>query len=146
MTRTLSLLFIAVMSSSVAGCGIEPALSGKARSEYLDSIKPYLHYWVKPGMTEESRRQDSWECGAATTEIAAEHVIFPDKVLENEKQAHETTDVPAINRLRDKWGDCMKEKGYEYVWNGPPLRQEAKPWYDIRQLAGSADPSLRRQS
>ncbi|MGM0516887.1 MAG: hypothetical protein ACQER6_04740 [Pseudomonadota bacterium] len=127
----LSSLSPLVLSSCAIGpggiCGPQTPLYECMNPNYPESIKPYLHYWVKPGMTEESQRQDSWECGAAPTELAAEHVIFPDKVLESEKQAHETTDVPAINRLRDKWGDCMKEKGYEYVWTGRPLRQEAKP-------------------
>ena len=40
------------------------------------NIKPYLHYWEKPAMTEESRREDSWSCGAGDTIYGADHVAF----------------------------------------------------------------------
>ncbi|MGM0516885.1 MAG: hypothetical protein ACQER6_04730 [Pseudomonadota bacterium] len=110
MTRTISLLFIAVMSSSVAGCGIEPALSGKARSEYLDSIKPYLHYWVKPGMTEESRRQDSRECRIGGVSPGKIHrPEFKNAVRPGEKEQD------AYLRLVHEWEKCMLGKGYRFT-------------------------------
>jgi len=36
---------------------------GKARGDYLKSIKPYLTFWDKPAMTSEDRRDDWVECG-----------------------------------------------------------------------------------
>lgn len=95
-------------------CGTQVALSGKAYSDYQNSLKPYSHYWQKPGVTLESRRQDSWNCGAGPTIYAADHVIFPPEVEKRERRAEEEGNLPAYYRLSSRWVECMKAKGY--VW------------------------------
>jgi hypothetical protein len=96
------------------GCGIEPALSGKARGDYLKSIKPYLQYWEKEGVTVEGRREDSWACGAARTVHGASHVIFSDEQEKAERRPGENNDFAARERLSRAWVECMKAKGYHY--------------------------------
>lgn len=60
MTRVLAMILASILL--LAGCGSQVALSGKARTEYIKSIKPYIAHWEKEGMTEE-RRQDWVVCG-----------------------------------------------------------------------------------
>lgn len=43
----------ALFCLALAGCGTQVALSGRAYEEYQKSIKPYIEYWEKPGMTEQ---------------------------------------------------------------------------------------------
>ena len=53
-------------------------LSGQAREDYIKSIKAYGAYWVKPGMTTESWRQDWVEY---LGHVAGLHVIDADGTL-----------------------------------------------------------------
>lgn len=79
------------------------------------SIKPYGAHWVKERMTRESRRNDSWACGAARTVIGAEHPVFPDDELKRAKLPTDPNDILANNRLTKKWATCMRDKGYVYI-------------------------------
>jgi hypothetical protein len=79
------------------------------------SIKPYGAHWVKEGMTRESRREDSWACGAARTVIGAEHPVFPDDELKAAKLPSDLNDILAIGRVTDKWAICMQAKGYTRI-------------------------------
>lgn len=100
----------------LSGCiNIEPALSGKAFDDYQKSIKAYIEYWEKPGMTVEGRRADSWACGAARTIHAADRVVFPPEVEKAEKRPDEKNEMAAFWRLRARWNQCMEAKGYDYV-------------------------------
>jgi hypothetical protein len=91
----------------LTGCiNIEPALSGKAYDDYQKSIKPYLHYWEKPGMTEESRRTDWVACGGMVNgsySSDAPSGAKTEAILESAAIKRETI------------GGCMKAKGYRYV-------------------------------
>jgi hypothetical protein len=97
-----------------AGCGSQIAISGKERTEYLQSIKPYGAHWVKEGMTRESRRADSWDCGAARTEVGAVHPVFPEDQLKAAKLPTDLNDILAITRLTKSWAACMQTRGYVY--------------------------------
>jgi hypothetical protein len=57
-------------------------------------------------MTRESRRNDSWACGALPTTYAADHAM----VTEGANQGGET-DL----RLSKQWIACMKSKGYVHL-------------------------------
>lgn len=59
--QTITLLFTLLCT----GCGSQLAITGKERTEYLRSIKPYGAHWIKEGMTRESRRADFVDCGGA---------------------------------------------------------------------------------
>lgn len=94
----------------LSGCGTQVPLSGRAFDEYMKSIKPYLQYWEKPGMTVEGRRVDSKECGGLNDSIQ----FIGTQVV---KAAHlpGETENQTETRLRQDWVACMREKGYRYV-------------------------------
>ena len=103
----------------LGACGIGPhqmnGVSGRERTEYLNSIKPYGAHWVKEGMTREDRKQDSWACGAARTEVGAVHPVFPEDELKAAKLPDDLNDILAISRLTKNWASCMRTKGYVYI-------------------------------
>jgi hypothetical protein len=103
MALTLSLL--------LAGCGIGGySMTGMVLEKDLKSIKPYLQYWEKPGMTVEGRIMDSKECGGLNDSLQ----FTGTRVL---KAAHRPgeTERETETRLRQDWVACMREKGYRYV-------------------------------
>lgn len=108
------ILLVALLCLASAGCGTQVALSGQAYEEYQKSIKPYIAYWEKHGMTEEGRRADSWACGAARTIHAADNVVFPPEAEKAERRPDEKNEMAAFWRLRNKWNQCMEGKGYIY--------------------------------
>ena len=67
---------------------------------------PFLAHWIKEDMTRESRRNDSWACGALPTTYAADHAM----VTEGKYQGGEM-DL----RLSKQWVACMKSKGYVHL-------------------------------
>ncbi len=108
-------LIFTLVALVCAGCGSQIAISGKERTEYLRSIKPYGAHWVKDGMTREGRKQDSWMCGAARTEVGAVHPVFPEDQLKAAKLPTDFNDILAISRLTKSWASCMQTKGYVYI-------------------------------
>lgn len=94
-----------------AGCGSQIAISGKERTEYLRSIKPYGAHWVKEGMTRESRRADLRACGS----VNFENVRFTEMQIEAARLPTDPNDINAFLRLRDQLGQCMAERGYRPV-------------------------------
>lgn len=86
-------------------------ISGQAREDYLASIKPYLQYWEKPGMTPEGRRADSAACGAIGKDDRADIASARIKAAQRPGETERETDT----RLGHDWVACMKEKGYRYV-------------------------------
>jgi hypothetical protein len=108
------LLFIAV-AISLSGCLYGQCIDGPCaleRTKIIQNIKPYGAHWVKEGMTRDSRRVDSWACGAAKTVIGADHPVFPNAELEAAKLPSDLNDILAIGRVTDKWAACMQAKGY----------------------------------
>ena len=94
---------------SLSGCLLEGAgpLDPNGRA--------YGIHFVKPGMTTESRRADSWDCGAAKTNPGADGPIFSDAMLADEKTRNTPEDNNGYSRLIDRWTACMKDKGYQWV-------------------------------
>ncbi len=66
-------------------------------------------------MTIESRQYDSWSCGTAPTLYAADYVVFSDGAISSEQRKGEVGYQPARERLRMKWVECMKDKGYVWI-------------------------------
>jgi hypothetical protein len=94
----------------LAGCGTQLALSGKAREDYLKSIKAYGEYWTKPGMTTESWRQDWVACGGRSN----------GQYSGNLPPGSTTAVLLAEDKkLREELGFCMQSKGYEYPDTAP---------------------------
>lgn len=108
--NAVSLLCI---SALLTGCGIEPALSGKARGEYLRSIKPFIEWWDKPGMTAEARRRDSFDCGGGASETHAPS--FSKEQLNAVRLAGDRNDFAPSTRLFHEWERCMLRKGYRFT-------------------------------
>jgi len=101
-----------LISSVLTACGIGPhqmnGVSGRERTEYLNSIKPYGAHWVKEGMTRESRQVDLTACGS----ISNEDVRFQQERLEMARLPNEPNNISAYLRLRDQLGVCMSSRGY----------------------------------
>ena len=115
LTRACFFLMVVV---SLTGCLYGQCIDGPCaleRARMIQNIKPYGAHWIKEGMTRESRREDSWVCGAARTVIGAEHPVFPDGELKAAKLPSDLNDIPANGRLTKKWATCMRDKGYTYV-------------------------------
>ena len=81
-------------------------VSGKERTEYLASIKPYGAHWIKEGMTREMLQYDFKECGGDSVSLKAGYVRQPGQTTANyfEGLNQHTLIVHA----------CMKNKGYMY--------------------------------
>lgn len=93
------------LSLLIAGCNTQIAVTGATRERLLHP-SPFGIQWIKEGMTKESRRVDSWACGALPTTYAADHSM----VTEGANQGGEM-DL----RLSKQWVVCMKSKGYVYL-------------------------------
>ena len=103
---------------ALVGCGTQVALSGKARTEYLKSIKPYIAYWEKAGMTEERRRQDWLACGGN------ERGTFSWKV---KQQLPDESDEIARIRQEHAFERCMIRAGYRYTGNCSSEDMKSQP-------------------
>lgn len=97
------LLVVLSLSSALFGCGIEPALSGRAYDEYQKSIKSYGDYWVKAGMTKARQREDWMACGGRAN-----------GAYSSDAPSGSTNEVlsKADKKKRKALGDCMSAKGY----------------------------------
>ena len=97
------------LSVLLTGCGTQVPLSGKAFDEYMRSIKPYLQYWDKPGMTVEGRREDSKACGGPRSDYTG----FGPTTTKAAQRPGET-ERQTETRLMQDWVGCMKQKGYRH--------------------------------
>jgi hypothetical protein len=75
------------------------------RERILKSIKAYGAYWVKPGMTVESWRQDWMGCGG-----------WSNGQFSGDAPSGSTTEIllASWQKERKKLDACMQAKGYEY--------------------------------
>ena len=116
--KLINSLLIALSASILNGCLYGQCMNGPCALEHsriVKSIKPYGAHWVKEGMTRESRREDSWACGAAKTIHAADNVVFTHEEMIAAKLPEDLNDILANSRLTKKWISCMREKEYSYV-------------------------------
>ncbi len=101
-------------------CGPQtPAIycASKEERDRVFNPPPYAAHWVKDGMTKDSRRNDSWACGAGKTVFAADHVAYSAETMEAARLPHEPNVIGAILRLREQWQACMSAKGYVRLEN-----------------------------
>jgi hypothetical protein len=115
MKQRICLWMALCLSFLLTGCELllqaGPGLT-TGRDEYLKSIKPYLQYWDKPGITPEGRREDSVGCGASGDSsdragIGSARIKAAQRPGETERETE--------TRLRQDWANCMRGKGYRYV-------------------------------
>lgn len=103
----------------LVGCGTQVALSGKARTEYLKSIKPYITYWEKVGMTELERRQDWVVCGGQANGNFGFEV--------ERHQLPGETGVDTETRVEHEFQRCMLRAGYHYTGNCTSEYMKSRP-------------------
>ena len=121
----VKLLALLPLASLLSGCLYGQCIDGPCaleRERMIKSIKPYLAYWQKEGMTEEGRRRDSLECGGLNDSIQ----FMGTRVLKAAQRPGET-DEETETRLRQDWVACMREKGYQWVKSSsPPSRPRSR--------------------
>ena len=93
-------------------CGPQTPAAYCDREAYMRLMYPKLYgeHWVKEGMTQESRLDDTVACGSARTE----RLGFSDEKKRLERRPEESDDAKAVGRLTERWVQCMKSKGYHY--------------------------------
>ncbi len=118
MKKFLTLLITMI---SLTGCirmtCMSPSCLGEETYNNLMHPKPYGAHRIKDGMTRESRRADSWSCGAANTVIAADGVIFSAEKRAAARLPSDQNDYGPDGRLTKEWIGCMQSKGYVYLEN-----------------------------
>ena len=115
--------YFVAMSVTFASIGLTGCLYGQcmngpcalSREAYLQSIKPYLQYWEKPGIEIAARRQDSLQCGTARTDHAIEHVVFDKAVIDAAMLPGGASEATAYTKVMHRWERCMLAKGYLFT-------------------------------
>lgn len=112
----MRVLMFGVIASLVllTGCGIGGVWLDPSNAPSRPS-PPFLSHWIKEDMTRESRRNDSWECGAAPTAYAADHVVFSQEQYDGMKSEVERSEMR--QRLSRQWVMCIRSKSYVYLEN-----------------------------
>lgn len=103
--KVISITFSLIVVFLLNSCGTQIALSGKARENYLKSIKPYIVYWERAGTSEAMRLQDWQACGGD------ENGTFS---WDSRKTLPGETESAARTRLQFEFQRCMIRKGYRY--------------------------------
>ena len=107
------LLFVMAASMCLTSCGIGGyqmnGVSGKERTEYLKSIKPYGAHWVKEGMTSDQRLNDWVDCGGDRSGTFSP----PINVLSDGEKAGFSREETR-NRLEAEADSCMVSRGYRF--------------------------------
>ncbi len=116
--RVIALAAAVALSGCTIGngniCGPQTPRAYCDKEAYQRLMYPAPHgvKWIKEGMTRESRRSDSWACGAANTIYAADRVVFPEEDIQSARRPEDKDDFPALRRLTQQWRACMQSKGY----------------------------------
>ena len=106
MKKYLGVLFVIFLS----GCFFAQDVTGSRRPNY-----PFDAYWVKAGMTQESRRNDSRECGADNpVGKPTDYSMFTKQQLDEMRLPTEDRKeiMGPMERLKTRWIVCMSSKGY----------------------------------
>jgi hypothetical protein len=115
--KRLIYVFFLLSMSLLSGCMtcMSPSCLGDETYNRLMHPKPYGAHWIKEGMTQESRRNDSWSCGTAKTTHAADYVVFSEAQKISARIPTDKDDYGPDERLTVQWNTCMKSKGYVYL-------------------------------
>ncbi len=116
--KQISILALSCLILSMTACGIEPALSGKAFDDYQKSIKPYIAYWEKPGITEESQLADWMACGGQPDGSFA---------LDRKKRLPDESYDTFRTRLEFEFQRCMIGSGYLYTGDCSSKYMQSRP-------------------
>jgi hypothetical protein len=105
----INIYIVLICIATISGCLLEGA------GPVNRNIKPYGAHWIKNGMTMKGHQIDSWACGAANTEYAADNVVFTAKQRKNVQFPTDKNDYEPDGRLLNQWQACMRGKGYTYL-------------------------------
>ncbi|PWF20772.1 hypothetical protein DD235_16650 [Corticimicrobacter populi] len=95
--------------ASLSGCLYGQCINGPCsleRKRMLNSIKPYSDYWVKDGMTQESRLRDWVDCGGQSNGNFS---------LDRSKRIPGESSETFRTRLEFDFQVCMIRHGYHYT-------------------------------
>jgi len=109
---------LSLISLTLAGCAGPGLTTG--RDAYLKSIKPYLAYWQKEGMTEEGRLKDWVACGGMK-DGGFGYPLDPNARLSGESEQEFMT------RLDHAFQRCMIRSDYHYTGNCSSEYMKARP-------------------
>lgn len=111
-----SVYFLLFLSLTQTGCGIGGHwMNG---NPFREPVKPYIDYWEKEGMTEESRLNDWAACEGS------ENGTFSWKV---KQQFPDETDEAARMRQEHAFQRCLIRSGYRYIGNCSSEYMKARP-------------------
>jgi hypothetical protein len=109
------LIMVAAQPIHAADINTQELLRQQERQNILrqqQEIKPYLHYWLKEGVTTEQRREDSVSCGGSRSDT---HPHGVNDRKEKKLMLPGETVWETRERIVKAWKDCMESKGYHYV-------------------------------
>ena len=115
MNVVFRLFAIAIVSNLLTACGIGGFwMEG---NPFPTPVKPYLHYWEKPGMTEEGRLSDWLICGGDKDGTFSWDT--------RKKQVNESNEQSRTRQSRAH-ERCLISHGYRYTGNcsSPAMRAE----------------------
>jgi len=115
MTLALCSAGCTIGNGHICGPQTPRAYCDREAYEELMHPKPLIKKWEKPGMTEETRNQDSNDCGGGSDarRTPASPGFSPEKIKAEQRPGEE--ELVAFFRLKDKWERCMLNKGYRYT-------------------------------
>lgn len=85
---------------------------------FREPVKPYIDYWEKEGITEESRLNDWIVCGG--------HADGGFRLDRNKRKTDESIDTYQT-RLEFEFQRCMIRSGYRYTGNCSSEYMKARP-------------------
>ena len=101
------------------GCGIGGySMTGMVLEKDLKSIKPYIAYWAKDGMTEERRLQDWVGCGGDNIGTFS---------WKTKKQMPGESNEQSSRRQDNDLQRCMLRSGYRYTGKCSSADMKAQP-------------------
>lgn len=109
MKQLMCLWVTLCLSFLLMGCGTQVPLSGKARDDYMKSIKFHIEYWENDGVTREERAWDSKGCGGSEGGTDFSNQQMNAARREGEK------DWVVRSRLTYEWQRCMLSHGYRFT-------------------------------
>ena len=119
----VKLLALLPLASLLSGCLYGQCIDGPCaleRERMIKSIKPYIAYWQKEGMTEEGRLKDWVACGGMK-DGGFGYPLDPNARLSGESEQEFMT------RLDHAFQRCMIRSDYHYTGNCSSEYMKARP-------------------
>jgi len=113
------LWIVACLGLLLTGCNTTILVaSGKEFSDYQKSIKPYIAYWQKEGMTEEGRLKDWMACGGSRD--GGFGINIQDRLPGESRAASQ-------ERQKTDFQRCLLRAGYRYTGDCSSKYMRSRP-------------------